>query len=240
MINETLARRLWPGEDPIGKRIGLGPGDPLSREVIGLVHEVRQVLDVAPGPQIYAPFAQVPWSFTTLIVRSALAPAALHHALRAEVDAIDSDLPVDAPQTIDSVLAGTVARRQFSTLVLSAFAGAALVLALLGINGTLAYLVAQRTREMGVRLALGAQRRQVLLLVLHDGLRLTGAGIVLGLGVAWASSRALSSQLFGVSATDPLTYAAVSLALLAAAVLATLLPAWRATRVDPMIALRAE
>ncbi|HZR08046.1 MAG TPA: ABC transporter permease [Myxococcales bacterium] len=240
VINETLARRLWPAEDPIGKRIGLGPGDPASREVIGLVHEVRQVLDVAPGPQIYAPFAQVPWPFTTLIVRSALAPATLHHALRAEVDAIDSDLPVDVPRTIDSILAGTVARRQFSTLVLSAFAGAALLLALLGINGTLAYLVAQRTREMGVRLALGAQRRQVLLLVLRDGLRLTGAGIVLGLAVAWASSRALSSQLFGVSATDPLTYAAVSLALLAAAVLATLLPAWRATRVDPMVALRAE
>jgi putative ABC transport system permease protein len=240
VVNETLARRLWPGEDPLGKRIGLGPGDTQAREVVGVVREVRQALDVAPGPQIYAPIAQVPWPFTTLIVRTALAPAALQRALRAEVDAIDSELPVEAPRTVDAVLAGTVARRRFSALVLTGFAAAAMLLAVLGIHGTLAYLVAQRTREMGVRLALGAQRRAVLSLVLRDGLRLAATGVGLGLLLAWACSRALASQLFQISATDPLTYAGVSVALLAAAVLATLVPAWRATRVDPMVALRAE
>jgi ABC-type antimicrobial peptide transport system permease subunit len=212
----------------------------VAREVVGVVRDVRQSLDVAPGPQIYAPIAQVPWSFTTLIVRSALAPGALQRALRAEVGAIDSDLPGEAPRSIDSILAGTVARRRFSALVLTSFALAALLLAVLGIHGTLAYLVAQRTREMGVRLALGAQRRAVLALVVRDGVRLAAAGIGLGLLLAWGCSRALSSQLFGISATDPLTYAGVSVALLLAAVLATLLPAARATRVDPMVALRAD
>ncbi|MFL5414132.1 MAG: FtsX-like permease family protein, partial [Myxococcales bacterium] len=240
VVNRSLARLLWPDRDPIGQHIGLGPGDTESREVVGLAGDVRSALDAPAGPQIYAPYAQVPWPFLTLVVRSGLAQAALESSLKREVLAIDPDLPVGAPRTLDDVLAGTVARRRFAALVLTTFAGAALLLALGGISGTLAYVVAQRTRELGIRAALGATRSNVLALVLGQGLRLAAAGVAFGTVLAAAFSRVLASQLFGIGATDPVTYAGIGVVLLAMAAAASLVPAWNATRVDPMQTLRAE
>jgi putative ABC transport system permease protein len=240
IVNRSLARLLWPDRDPIGQRIGLGPGDTESREVVGLAGDVRSALDAPAGPQIYAPYAQVPWPFLTLVVRSGLGQAALESSLKREVSAIDPDLPVGAPRKLDDVLAGTVARRRFAALVLTTFAGAALLLALGGISGTLAYVVAQRTRELGIRAALGATRGNVLGLVLGQGLRLAAAGVAFGAALAAAFSRVLASQLFGIGATDPVTYAGIGLVLLAMGAAASLVPAWNATRVDPMQTLRAE
>ncbi|MFL5395819.1 MAG: ABC transporter permease [Myxococcales bacterium] len=240
IVNRSLARLLWPDRDPIGQHIGLGPGDTESREVVGLAGDVRSALDAPAGPQIYAPYAQVPWPFLTLVVRSGLGQAALESSLKREVLAIDPDLPVGAPRTLDDVLAGTVARRRFAALVLTTFAGAALLLALGGISGTLAYVVAQRTRELGIRAALGATRSNVLTLVLGHGLRLAAAGVAFGTVLAAAFSRVLASQLFGIGATDPVTYAGIGVVLLAMAAAASLVPAWNATRVDPMQTLRAE
>ncbi|MFL5416445.1 MAG: ABC transporter permease, partial [Myxococcales bacterium] len=216
VVNRSLARLLWPDRDPMGQRIGLGPGDTESREVVGLAGDVRSALDAPAGPQIYAPYAQVPWPFLTLVVRSGLAQAALESSLKREVLAIDPDLPVGAPRTLDDVLAGTVARRRFAALVLTTFAGAALLL------------------------ALGATRSNVLTLVLGQGLRLAAAGVAFGTVLAAAFSRVLASQLFGIGATDPVTYAGIGVVLLAMAAAASLVPAWNATRVDPMQALRAE
>jgi putative ABC transport system permease protein len=240
IVNRSLARLLWPDKDPIGQRIGLGPGDTENREVVGLAADVRSALDAPPGPQIYAPYAQVPWPFFTLVVRSSLGPVALQSSLRREIAAIDPDLPVGAVRSLDEVLAGTVARRRFAAVVLTTFAAAALLLALGGISGTLAYVVAQRTRELGIRAALGATRGRVLTLVLGQGLRLAGVGVVLGALLAAAFSRVLASQLFGIGATDPATYGAIAGVLLAMGGAASLVPAWHATRVDPMESLRAE
>jgi predicted permease len=234
IVNRSLARLLWPDRDPIGQRIGLGPGDTESREVVGLAADVRSALDAPAGPQIYAPYAQVPWPFLTLVVRSGLGQAALESSLKREISAINSDLLAGAPRKLDDVLAGTVARRRFAALVLTTFAAAALLLALGGISGTLAYVVAQRTRELGIRAALGATRGNVLTLVLGQGLRLAGAGVAFGAALAGAFSRVLASQLFGIGATDPLTYAGIGAVLLAMGAAASLVPAWHATRVDPM------
>ena len=240
IVNQSLARLLWPGLDPIGRRIGLGPGDTESREVVGLTRDLRQGLDVPPGPQIFAPYAQVSWPFGSLVVRSTLTSAALLAAIRREVAALDAELPVTPPQPLEELLNGTVARRSLLALVLGLFAAGALLLAVAGIHGTLSFAVAQRTRELGIRRALGAQRGQVLSLVLRQGLGLAAAGVALGVLLSLLLSRVLGSLVFGITATDPLTYLGVSLVLLGAAAAATLLPALAATRVDPVVALKAE
>jgi len=240
IVNRTLARLLWPSLDAVGKHIALGPGDTVQREVVGVVGDIHTALDTPAPPQIYAPYTQVPWPFGSLVVRSALPPASLREELRREIAAVDSSLPVALPRALDTALQGTLARRRFLAMVLGFFAVGALLLAVAGVYGALSYMVAQRTRELAIRTALGARPGQVVKWVLRQGVLLAAAGVAIGVALALASSRALAAHVFGISATDPSSYAALALGMVALAALATLAPAVRATRADPAQALRTE
>jgi len=240
IVNESIARRIWPGENPIGKRISTGMGPPSAREVVGVFADIRQrQLDGEPRLQICVPSAQEPWRSAYLAVRTAGAAVPLA-AIRQRVAALDPNLPITDVVPLSERVTDSIAQRRFATGLLGAFAGIALLLAVLGLYGVMSYLVAQRTREFGIRLALGAQWRDLLRLVLGQGMRLVAFGLVLGLGGALALSRVVEAQLYQVSPQDPLTFAAVALLLAIAAALACWLPARRATKVDPITALRAE
>ena len=244
VVSETAARRLWPGQTALGRRVKF-PGSEKSpqpwRTVVGVVRDVKHYgLDRGDLMQLYLPEAQYPTSYMTLVVRSQGEPAALLGAVRREVAAADRELPVFGVATMESLLADSVALRRFSMLLLAAFACVAVALAGVGVYGVISYTVAQRTREIGVRVALGARPRDVLRLVLGRGLGLAGLGIALGLAGGLALTQALSSLLYGVGARDPLTFASVAALLGAVALLACLVPARRATKVDPMVALRYE
>jgi putative ABC transport system permease protein len=242
VVNETMARRYWPNEDPIGKRVNLGdPANTPWVTVIGIVKDTRNVgLEKEPYPQMYAPAAQFPRRAATFVARTSGDPAAVAPALRRELAALDRDLPLYNVRTMEQVLSDSISRRRFQMMLIAAFAGVGLLLAAVGIYGVISYTVAQRSHEIGVRMALGARAADILKLVVGQGLGLTLAGVGVGLAGAFALTRVLSSLLYGVSATDPLTFACVSLALLGVALLACLVPARRATKVDPMVALRYE
>lgn len=244
IINETLARRIWPGEDPIGKR--LTPGTPDNPDdwcqVIGVVKDVRQFkLDADPKPQMYMSYEQVGFFAPRyLLVSTDVEPLSLASTVRSAVWEIDKDQPVSNITTMEDVLSKSVARQRFSTLLLSIFATVALVLAAIGIYGVMSYSVAQRTREIGIRMALGAQKSAVLKLVIGQGMRLVLWGVIAGLSGAFALTRLLQSLLFGVSATDLGTFIVIPLLLTIVALLACYMPAWRATKIDQMVALRYE
>jgi putative ABC transport system permease protein len=242
VINEAMARRYWPGEDPIGKRLNIG--DPEKTPwitVIGVVRDARTGgLDKEPYPQMYVPSAQFPYRAMTFVARTSGDPTSIAPALRHELAALDKDLPLYNVRTMEQVLCDSVSRRRFQMILIAAFAGVGLLLAAVGIYGVISYGVAQRRHEIGVRMALGARAADILKLVVGQGLGLTLAGVGLGLAGAFVLTRVLSSLLYGVSATDPLTFACVAVALLGVALLACLVPARRATQVDPMIALRYE
>ena len=241
LINETLARRYWPDEDPIGRRIALSHGGVQTREIIGVVGDVRQYgLLGQPVSEVFLPLRQAPFGSMTLLVRSAGDPLDLLAATKTAVWAVDKDLPFWSSAPMTHLIADSVADRRGLLLLLGLFAAMALCLAVVGIYGVISLLTAQRTREIGVRLALGAQRRDVLWLVLGQGMKLTFAGVALGLIGAVLSTRLLSSFLYGVKPTDPLTLAVVAALLTVVALLACYVPARRATRVDPMTALRYE
>jgi predicted permease len=244
VISETMARRLWPGEDPVGKRITPGrPDNPDNWcEIIGVVKDVRQFqLDADPKPQMYFTYEQAGFFAPNhLVVRTNVEPQSLAATVRGTVWEIDKDQPVSNISTMEEVLSESVARQRFSTLLLGIFAAVALVLAAVGIYGVMSYSVAQRTREIGIRLALGAQSRDVLKLVIIQGMRLASVGVTVGLIGALALTRLMRSLLFGVSATDPLTFGAIAFVLTGVALLACYVPARRATKVDQMIALRYE
>jgi putative ABC transport system permease protein len=242
IINESLARKHFPGEDPIGKRLKINMQDPIvPTEIIGVVGDVKYAgLDTDVRPMSYWPHPELPYSFMTLVVRTETDPKSLAGALQREVQAMDKDQPVADIRTMDEVLASSVARARFSTLLLSIFAGVALVLSAVGIYGVMAYSVTQRTHEIGVRMALGAQRRDILRLVVRQGMLLVIIGVALGLLLAFILTRFMESLLYGIQAHDPTTLFGVSLILALVALVACLLPARRATRVDPMIALRYE
>jgi putative ABC transport system permease protein len=244
LVGETMARKLWPGQTPLGRRVRF-PGSEKNpqpwRTIVGVVRDVKQYgLDRADVMQLYLPEAQYPASFMTMVVRSKSDTAALLGAVRREVGTADKELAVFGVATMEQLLADSVALRRFSMLLLGVFAAVAVALAGVGIYGVISYSVAQRTREIGVRVALGASRRDVLRLVLGRGLGLAGAGIALGLAGGLAVTRAISSLLFGVGARDPVTFAAVAALLAFVALLACLAPARRAMKVDPMVALRYE
>jgi putative ABC transport system permease protein len=244
MINETLAKRFFPGQDPIGKRMKVGgPERPTApwMEIVGVVGDVRfSGLDADPMPAYYEPYLQVPWAGTYLVVRSASNPRNLARAVRQAVASLDPDLAVAEVRTMEELMAGSVARPRFVTLVLTLFGGVAVLLAAVGIYGVLSYRVALRTSEIGIRMALGARPRDVVKAVLRQGMTLVAVGILLGLGGAVSLARVLQGLLFGVSPNDPATLSGAALILAAVALLACWLPARRAARVEPLTALRYE
>ena len=241
IINETAARRLWGERDPIGAKVRTGGPDGLWRTIVGIVGDVYQYgLDSQKTMQIYVPYFQNRVLDMTLLVRTDVEPLSLASAVQSAVFAVDKDQPVTEIATMEEVLADSIAGRRFSTVLLLIFGSGALVLAAIGVYGVISYSVSQRTSEFGIRLALGAQRGDVLGMVLCQGLRLVLGGIALGLIAAFALTRLVASLLFGVSATDLLTFSTVPVILGAVALLASYVPAWRATHVDPMTALRYE
>jgi putative ABC transport system permease protein len=244
LVNETMARELWPHQSPLGRRLKF-PGSEKNpqpwRTIVGIVSDVRQYgLDKKAPMQIYLPEAQYPTNYMTLVVRSSSDPTKLVGAIRKEIAALDPDQPISDVATMTQLLSDSVALRSFSMLLLITFAGVALVLAAVGIYGVIAYTVTQRTREIGIRMALGASRRDILRLVIGRGMTPALVGVVVGLVAAFAATRLMQTLLYGVSATDPATFVVISLILAAVALVACYLPARRATRVDPMTALRYE
>ncbi|HYP29038.1 MAG TPA: ABC transporter permease [Blastocatellia bacterium] len=244
IIDEAMARKLWPDEDPIGRRIKMGGYNSTSpwRSVVGVVKEVRQFeLDAAPRPQMYVPFPQTGvFAPQDLVLRTSGDPLSMVSAVRSEVWAIDKDQPISTVRTMEDIMAASVAKQRFNMLLLGIFAVVALVLAAVGIYGVMSYLVTQRTREIGLRMALGAQRSDVLKLVVGQGFKLVAIGVALGLFASFALTRYMSSLLFGVSTTDPVTFVVISVTLIAIALLASYIPARRATQIDPMRALHYE
>jgi putative ABC transport system permease protein len=245
VISETTARLFWRGEDPLGKRIKVGVGPNNDNQwltVVGVVKDVRNnELGIEPKPQMYLPHAQNEFfDPRALVVGTNVDPLSLAATVRRTVWEIDKDQPVSDISSMEQVVSESVARQRFSMLLLGIFAALALVLAAVGIYGVMSYAVAQRTHEIGIRMALGAQRSDVLKLAIGHGLRLVVTGVVIGLAAAFVLTRVMSSLLFGVSATDPITFLTISLVLVSVAVLASYVPALRAARVDPMFALRCE
>ena len=243
VINETLARKVFPGQDAVGRHIHIWRDEEFPRRVVGVVGDTKHAsLDEDDAPQMYVPHAQdAGWGGLSVAVRTRGGdPSALTPALREEVRALDRQLPVYDVKTAGKVLADSTAYRRVTMFLMAGFAAAALLLAGVGLYGVLSYAVAQRTHEIGIRMALGAQGRDVLRLVVRQGMLLTLAGLGLGLGAALLLTRLMEGLLYGVSAADPAVYALVSLLLGAVALLACLVPARRATKVDPMVALRYE
>ena len=241
IINETMARLHFAGENPVGKRIRMVADEKFMREIVGVVGDTRPSLETPAGPQMYIPYAQdATWNSMTLVVRAGDDPAGLAAGARGAIQSLDKTLPVYNVKTMNDVFAASIARRRSSMLLISAFALVALLLALVGIYGVTAYHVTQRTHEIGVRMALGAQRQDVLRMILGQSLRLTAGGLAVGLVLALALTRVMSGLLYDVKPNDPLTFAVGALLLAAVATLACYVPARRATKVDPMIALRYE
>jgi predicted permease len=243
VIDEWTARQNWPGQDVVGKSLKLGTKQ-AARQIVGVVGNVDQgiLVKLLKGQvgQVYLPATQAPMPAMTLALRTATDPATLIPAMRSLVRSVDIDQPVFQVATMDATRATGRASQQLATSLLGSFAAVALLLAAIGIYGVIAYSVGQRTREFGIRMSLGARRLDVLRLVVRQGLLLAAIGIAVGLAGAFALTRLLSSLLYGVNATDPVTFAGVTGLLAAVAIAASFLPAWRATRVDPVIALRCD
>ena len=247
VISETAARRFWPGEDPIGKRVWFGGGSSFDRpdssaEIVGIVGDVMyEPLDRQPNrASFYTPYAQFTYAFRMVFLRTAGDPLALVPAVRKAVRSVDPDVAMRDVQTLDQLVRGSWARHRFEALVFGGFGAAALILAASGIFAVLAYAVADRTREFGVRSALGAGAADVMRLVLREGLAFPAAGILVGVAASLAATGALRSSLYEVSPLSPRVYAETIALLLIVAAAACVIPAWRAARADPMEAMRAE
>ena len=238
MITETMAGRVWPGVDPMGQQITVG-NDPWT--VVGIVGDIRdQLLQQQPEPMMYLSFQQVPWASMWLLVRATGDPMALAPVVRREIRAVDPLLPVANEQPLERLVSQIAAQPRFTALIFGVFASAALVLAVVGVYGLVAYGVSQRTREIGVRLALGATPSRIVGGVVRHGVGLAGFGVAIGLWAAYALSRFMQGILYDVAQTDAATYLGVAALLVGCAAAASLLPAKRAARLDPVRALRDE
>jgi putative ABC transport system permease protein len=243
IVNEAMARRFWPNEDPIGKRFTFGDTGPQANwlTVVGVVRDSRrQGLDAPIRIESFLPHAQRPLRAMEVVLRTTDNPLVMARTARSSVWSLDRDLPVSEIQTVEQMLGERVAPRRFNLLLLGLFALVAVVLAAVGIYGVMSYSVTQRTHEIGIRVALGAQTRAVLKLIIGQGMRLALLGVGIGLAAAVGLTRLMVGLLFGVSATDPLTFGAIAVLLAGITLLACYLPARRATRVDPLVALRYE
>jgi putative ABC transport system permease protein len=245
LLSESAVRRYFPTEDPLGRNIKIGwtfdEGRRAGGTVVGIVGDVKDAgLDAEARPEIYLPYAQMGLDSMTVVVRGDVPAASLSRAVEEVVHDLDANLAVANIKTLDQIVSASVADRRFYMLLIGLFAAVALVLAAVGIFGVMSYAVTQQTREIGIRMALGADRRDVVRMVLQHAALLIFAGVAIGMGLALAAGRALSSMLFDLSPRDPATLVAVSIVLGTIALLASYLPARRATRIDPVTALRAE
>jgi predicted permease len=245
IVSEGLARQLWANGDPIGRVLEF---DGRSHEVVGVAGDIRGSdgtargggLDRDPQPVLYVSAAQIPQGTISLVIRTDVTVEAILPTIRAAVREIEPTLPIPDLRPLDEWIGESTAQPRLTTTLAAVFAGAALFLTIVGIYGVISYAVSQRTQEIGVRIALGARRASVIGLVLRGGMTWAAAGVALGLLAAWSFSRTITNLLFDISATDPVTFALTALILTGVAALACAVPAIRATRIDPLIALRAE
>jgi len=239
IISENMARQFYRNENPLGQRLSIGRKKPA--EIVGVVGDVRdRQLESQGRPAVYEPAARDPGTAMYFAVRTSGNPAALIPAVRAAILQLDPELPLDAVGTVVDLVDHSLSQRRLAMLLMAAFAGLALVLAMVGVYGVMSYSVTQATAEIGVRMALGARSGDVLEMVLHYGGLLMAGGLLMGVPLALGAGKLLASQLFAVPPGDPVTYTVVSVALPAAGLAACAIPAFRATRVDPMLALRNE
>jgi len=240
MINESMARRFWPDEDPLGKRVTIRNG-PLPHEIVGVVKDVKHFgLDKTTEPEMYVPHAQFPAGAMAVVVHTTTDPLRLVSAIQNQVPALDKNQPITSIKTMEQIIADSLSPQRFTMLLLSFFAGIALILVVVGIYGVMACTVSQRTREIGIRMSLGAQASDVFRMIMRQALVLTLIGIGLGLAAALAVTRVMSSLLYGVNANDATTFIGISLILVMVALAASYLPARNGAKVDPMVAMRHE
>jgi predicted permease len=238
---DSMARRLWPGESPFGKHLAYGASGKVDVEVVGTVADVKYSgIDVATPDEMYVPYTQRSWPTVTLVYRSRQDPLTLVPAVKAQVGAIDASQPVSKVRPMQELVSNAIAQPRLRTILMGVFGGMALILAMLGVYSVVGYSVAQRTREMGIRSAIGADGGHIVRLVLMDILVKALASVVIALALSLALSKVISGLLYEVSPTDPVVLAAVPLSLVAVALLASYLPARRAARIEPGVALRLE
>jgi predicted permease len=238
-----MAQKYWPGEDPLGKKISFegGKAKPKWREIVGIVNHIKHKgLEGESRVQYYYPYRQRPTPDMYLVIRTSVEASSVSAAVRSTIASIDKDLPVFRVTTMDQLVADSMVQRRFSLFLFGTFALLALVLAVVGIYGVMSYMVSQRTREIGIRMALGARLVDIIRLVVSQGMLMVVVGVLIGLAGAFALTRLMASLLFGITATDPVTFTAVSLLLAGVALAACLIPARRAARVNPTVALRYE
>ena len=245
IVNQALARRDFPNVNPVGKRIGLGNNDPKGQpvwwEIVGVAADVRNLeLREEPSPEFYTSALQDTWTGMSIVVRTTVEPGSMAPEIRRLAASVDKAAPVSEVRTMEHIVSEAVTQPRFNLYLLSLFGGIALLLSAAGIYGVTAYGVTQRTHELGIRLALGAQVGDVLKMILGQGMLLIAIGLGIGLAASFALTRLLKTLLFGVSATDPLTFVAITFVLALVALLACYFPARRATKVDPLVALRYE
>jgi len=247
IVDESFARRFWPDQNPLGKRISFEDHPKLDHDwmtVVGVVGSIRQQNPASRNMTVYQPVAQVESAFflqeLSFVVRANANPASLAPALRAQVWSVDKDLPIRSISSMQDLLYASTAEPRFQTRVLASFSSIAFLLAIVGIYGVMAYSVTQRTQEIGIRMAIGAERRHIIEMILWRSAALVVGGLVIGLAGAWAATRVLRDFLFEVTPFDPLTFGAVTLLLATVALVACYIPARRAAAVDPLVALRYE
>jgi putative ABC transport system permease protein len=235
-----MAQRFWPNQDPLGKQIKMA-GDGTTGTVVGVVGDAKHYwIEEEQKPQMYDSYSQDPGLFATVVIRTSVEPLSLTEPVRQALWRVDADQPMWKIRTAEFLVKRSTADRRFLMALMGIFAVLALVLTIIGLYGVISYLVNQRTQEIGIRMALGAQMRDIIRMVLNHGMVLVLTGVALGLGAAWLLTRLMSRLLYQVSATDPLTFVAISLLLITVALLACYIPARRATKVDPLVALRYE